>query len=265
MNSQPEIREVWASNLEEEFMKISQAVERYQYVAMDTEFPGFIAKSSQSFTTTEEQRYHTQSINVNILHIIQIGITLGDIQGNLCQPCCTWQFNFKFSLTEDLHSPEAINLLKQANIDFNKFERMGIEVMDFAPLLYASGLVLNDEVVWISFHGGYDFAYLLKMLTGTTLPSTEEEFFQQLKIYFPHFYDIKYMMSLTDQKVCGLQELAKELNVSRMGTQHQAGSDSFVTLLTFYRFMDKHYGGKLTHERFRNRLYGLTGSFIMNQ
>lgn len=262
--SEPEIREVWASNLEEEFMKISELVEKYQYVAMDTEFPGFIVKSSQSFNTTEEQRYHTQSMNVNILHIIQIGITLGDAQGNLCTPCPTWQFNFKFSLTEDLHTPEAINLLTQANIDFTKFERDGIEVMDFTPLLYASGLVMNEDVVWISFHGGYDFAYLLKMLTSSPLPSTEDEFFQQLKIFFPHFYDIKYMMFLTDQKICGLQDIATQLDVIRYGTQHQAGSDSLVTLQTFYAFNQRHYGGKLTHERFRNNLYGLSCSLMMN-
>ena len=46
--------------------------------------------------------------------------------------------------------------------------------------------MLADEVRWISFHSGYDFGYLLKLLTCTALPATELEFFELLKLYFPN-------------------------------------------------------------------------------
>ena len=260
--AEPLIREVWASNLEEEFLLISKLINKYTYVGMDTEFPGFIIPSPQSFGTNESskmQKYHIQSINVNLTRIIQIGITLGNAYGQLSSPC-TWQFNFKINLAEDLHANDSVSLLKDAGIDFEKFERDGIDVLDFAALLYSSGLVMNEKVTWINFHGGYDFSYLLKMLTGSPLPSTEEEFFSKLKIYFPNFYDVKYIMLMTtDRRGEGLQELANALGVERIGTQHQAGSDSYVTLLAFYRYMNEYYHGILNHEKFKNVLFGLNG------
>lgn len=42
--------------------------------------------------------------------------------------------------------------------------------LQFGELLTSSGLVLLDEVKWISFHSGYDFGYLLKLLTNAPLP-----------------------------------------------------------------------------------------------
>jgi hypothetical protein len=36
--------------------------------------------------------------NVDLLKIIQVGITLADEEGLFPQDCSTWQFNFKFSL-----------------------------------------------------------------------------------------------------------------------------------------------------------------------
>lgn len=38
---------------------------------------------------------------------------------------------------------------------------------------------------------GYDFGYLLKLLTDQNLPQEESEFFELLRIYFPTVYDVK--------------------------------------------------------------------------
>lgn len=34
-----------------------------------------------------------------------------------------------------------------------------------------SGLVLMPNVTWLSFHSGYDFGYLIKLLTCSNLPT----------------------------------------------------------------------------------------------
>jgi len=38
---------------------------------------------------------------------------------------------------------------------------------------------------------GYDFGYLLKLLTDQNLPQEESDFFELLRIYFPTVYDVK--------------------------------------------------------------------------
>lgn len=57
--------------------------------------------------------------------------------------------------------------------------------------MFTSGLVLNDDLNWISYHGIYDFAYLLRIVTGEELPKSEKDFFKQLELFFPNYYDIK--------------------------------------------------------------------------
>jgi CCR4-NOT transcription complex subunit 7/8 len=252
-----EIRQVWASNLEEEFNTISELVTQYPYIGMDTEFPGFIVRNLSAMN--DAQRYHVQSINVNLLRIIQVGLAFADRNGRSPTPGTIWQFNFKFSLTEDLYAPDAITLLKDAEIDFAKFERDGIDAIDFGCLLLSSGLVMNNDVVWVSFHGGYDFGYLLKILTGAALPKNENDFFQLLRKYFPHVYDTKYIVSKTEPAQTGLSlsDQASQMQVGRYGTAHQAGSDASVTLELFFRYMQKHYGGVVNNEKFENSLFGL--------
>lgn len=64
----------------------------------DTEFPGVVARPIGSFKTSSDYHYQTMRCNVDLLKIIQVGITLADEEGQFPQECSTWQFNFKFSL-----------------------------------------------------------------------------------------------------------------------------------------------------------------------
>lgn len=54
--------------------------------------------------------------------------------------------------------------------------------------------MLNPELVWITYRGTFDLGYLLKLACGEVLPPTEAEFVERLKVYFPNYYDIKYML-----------------------------------------------------------------------
>ena len=121
---------------------------------------------------------------------------------------CTWQFNFKFNINTDMFAQDSIDLLKNSGIQFDKHEEDGIDPYDFAELLMTSVIVLNDNVKWISFHSGYDFGYLLKILTDQNLLSEESEFFDMLKIYFPCTYDVKYLMKSCKNLKGGLQEVS---------------------------------------------------------
>ena len=40
----------------------------------------------------------------------------------------------------------------------------------------------------------YIARYLLSVLTTKEMPKEEEEFFENLKVYFPNIYDVKFMM-----------------------------------------------------------------------
>uniref|UniRef100_A0A8C4R3B7 poly(A)-specific ribonuclease n=1 Tax=Eptatretus burgeri TaxID=7764 RepID=A0A8C4R3B7_EPTBU len=93
------IREVWAFNLEDEMRKIRQVIRKYSYVAMDTEFPGVVARPIGEFRSTAEYQYQLLRCNVDLLKIIQLGLTFMDAQGEHPPGMSTWQFNFKFNLT----------------------------------------------------------------------------------------------------------------------------------------------------------------------
>lgn len=252
-----EIRNVWADNLEEEMAKIREIVETHPYVSMDTEFPGVVARPIGDFTQSDFQ-YQTLRCNVDLLKIIQLGLSFANAEGEFANGCCCWQFNFKFSLGEDMYAQDSIDLLKSSGIRFDRHETKGIDVLDFGELLMSSGLVLMDNVTWISFHSGYDFGYLLKVLTASALPGQEKDFFTLLKTYFPKLYDIKYLMANADGFQGGLNKLGDDLQIDRIGQKHQAGSDSLMTLQVFFRVCELKFGGAaaLDKEKYNNELFG---------
>lgn len=175
-------------NLEAEMRNIRDMIDQYPYVAIvrhivcyflqmdtddvnqDTEFPGVVARPIGTFKTSSDYHYQTMRCNVDLLKLIQVGITLADEEGNFPQDVTTWQFNFKFNIgyvsevtvlwyrmlrmraSEDMYAPESIDLLQKSGFDFQRHEEMGISPNDFAELLITSGLVLAPEAKWISFH-----------------------------------------------------------------------------------------------------------------
>ena len=137
---------------------------------MDTEFPGVVARPVGQFRNSGAYHYQTLRLNVDMLKLIQLGLTFTDAEGNLPRvngELCVWQFNFReFRLGDDVHAADSIVLLKASGIDFARNETRGCDARRFGELLTSSGVVCNEGVRWVTFHSGYDFGYLLKVRVG---------------------------------------------------------------------------------------------------
>ncbi|KAK0711477.1 ribonuclease H-like domain-containing protein [Lasiosphaeris hirsuta] len=296
------IREVWKYNLHEEMANLRDLVDKYPYIAMDTEFPGVVSRPMGGFHGKSDYHYQCLRTNVDMLKVIQIGISLFNEEGEQppARPSSTdsadlsvgggrragnqgpfpyaWQFNFKFSLKEDMFNQTSIESLQQAGIDFNLLERDGIDPHDFAALLIPSGLVCFDDVRWISFHGGYDFGYLTKLLICRQLPNDETEFGNMMQLYFPSTYDVKHLMKhaiklhnsgmLTPndaataevlqkfEQKSGLEHIAETLKIKRVGSAHQAGSDSLLTGRVFFELRKRIFNGEIADDHL-GKVWGL--------
>ncbi|KAG9152411.1 hypothetical protein Leryth_015811 [Lithospermum erythrorhizon] len=212
------IREVWSDNLEEEFQLICEIVDEYPYIAMDTEFPGIVLRLLGEFESSNDYHYQTLKDNVDMLKLIQLGLTFSDEDGNFptcgSDKYCVWQFNFcEFNLNEDVFATDSIELLRQSGIDFRRNNEKGIDARRFGELLMSSGIVLNETVCWAGF-------------------------FSLINMYFPVIYDIKHLMKFCNSLHGGLNKLAELLEVERVGVSHQAGSDSLLTSCTFRKLKE---------------------------
>lgn len=251
---------VYKDNFKAEMERIMDIVDKFPYVAMDTEFPGVVIRPIGNFTKND-YHYQTLKSNVDILKIIQLGLTFSDANGIGPPGPCTWQFNFKFNLQDDIFSQDSIDMLQTSGLNFQSHSDNGIDVRTFAEVIMTSGIVLNDEIKWITFHSGYDFAYLIRLLSCMPLPKEENEFFELLQLYFPCIYDIKYLMRSCEPLQGGLQRVAEYFQLSRIGTQHQAGSDSLLTSSTFFKIRREFFENAIDDDKFMGYIYGLGGAY----
>jgi len=257
MQKQGRIKEVYAEDFVREMAKISELIEKYPFISLDTEFPGFLYNS---YLENSKSNYPNIKRNVDSMKLIQVGFTLSDEDGKFPEEISTWQFNMKFDLDSDVCTPEAICLLESAGIDFKKFRQRGIEPEVFAEYLFTSGMALNENLTWITFHGIYDFAYILKLLTNLKLPENEDTFLENVEMYFKNFYDIRSMVSELTWLKGSLNKLASYLDVKRVGSSHQAGSDSLVTSKVFFRVLEQ-FGDQIDLEMERNNVHGLVDEY----
>ena len=265
----PHIIHVWQHNLRHELGRLSELCDSYPHVSMDTEFPGVVARPIGNFKSKTEYVYSSLKLNVDMLKLIQLGLTLMDEDGNLVPGEAegsgdvaaghVWQFHFQFSLDADMYAQDSIDLLLQSGINFDLHASDGIDVAEFSELLITSGLILNPDITFITFHSSYDFAYLLRLATASPLPATEADFFDLLSLYFPRYIDIKHVLHSINSPVrhSGLNAVAASLQCQRVGGEHQAGSDSLLTAAVWWRVRQVYQTEIGEAARWTGMLYGL--------
>ena len=256
LNKQAGIIEVYEDNFIEEIKNLSSLLDEYNYIGMDTEFPGTVFFAENM---SEDFYYKTLKKNVDKLKLIQLGITLTNERGEYPNnyPYHTWQFNLEFDKNTEMFKANSINLLEECGINFGKLKKKGIKHNIFAQYFMISNLVLNPDICWVSFQGSYDFGYLLKLLLNMDLPQREDEFISMLNLYFINYYDIRIFTKGNDNYYGGLNKIAEQLGVKREGQIHQAGSDSAVTIKVFFKLKQNGVINNKKLKELKNVLYGI--------
>eukprot|EP00929_Paragymnodinium_shiwhaense_P091530 TRINITY_DN5144_c0_g1_i1.p1 TRINITY_DN5144_c0_g1~~TRINITY_DN5144_c0_g1_i1.p1 ORF type:complete len:412 (-),score=49.66 TRINITY_DN5144_c0_g1_i1:73-1308(-) len=227
MEPRGQIYEVWAWNFEAELSQFLNAVSRPDVVlGLDTEFPGFLVQ--EFHLTRRDRRYVALKDNVDKLRPIQIGIAVS--QGEECKPIGTWCFNLQFDLEKEAHTQESVSFLRRAGVDFSRHASQGIDQEVFGRKLATSSLfsLTGTRPQWVTFHGDYDYGYLMKLLTRWPLPQDAEAFDQLLDAYCPQRRDLRYMLPRGS-----LDHHLRSHEVKRHGVPHTAGSDAQATLELF--------------------------------
>ncbi|KAB2595837.1 CCR4-associated factor 1-like protein 8 [Pyrus ussuriensis x Pyrus communis] len=125
---------VWVDNFAQEIAAIDHFLTHFPIVSFDTEFPGFLHNTLRS--ASDALRYQDLCFNVDSLKLIQLGITLFDDLGNIEG---TWEFNFR------------------------GFEEGFAEVLRMH----------RGRLLWVSFHGLYDSAYVMKLMKANASSPTK--------------------------------------------------------------------------------------------
>lgn len=114
---------------------------------------------------------------------------------------------------------------------------------------------------WVPCHDGCP-PYSLRRwhAHGPRIPlcaAEEAAFFDLLRTYFPRLIDVKQLMSACEHLKGGLNKLAEDLEVERVGPMHQAGSDSLLTCAAFFKMRDTLFDGRIDDGKYLGVLYGL--------
>ena len=82
-------------------------------------------------------------------------------------------------------------------------------------------------------------------------------FYKFLSIFFPNVYDLKSFSSeFLPNFEGGLNRLSDILGVTRIGTNHQAGSDSLVTSKVFFKMKENNPQFNSIVQHYNLEIYG---------
>ncbi|CAD8048966.1 unnamed protein product [Paramecium sonneborni] len=257
------IIDVWSHNFMAEITEIASLIEEFNVISLDTEFPG--TEYDQPENDDKDYEYQQLVRNVQKYKLIQLGISISNEAGEVPLVKNTWQFHFKFNAQHDqLMNPVKI-MLEQAGIRFDDLASKGIDYVEFCEVVTGSGIILNDEIKYVVFHGEFDFGYLLHLFHHSGIPDTQEEFYKMMKLYFPSIYDLKYILKDNQKyKDAGLSRLATKVEVTRIGPEHQAGSDALLTLQCYYQLKFCFPDLQSDFDKNMNIIYGIGKGYVPN-
>lgn len=256
MSCQPKqegIVDVYTHNLESSMRLLQNWIDtgEYGFLSLDTEFPGILKSGGK-----EDNSYTTMVDSVNQSKLIQLGITLYNDKGEKPKHSHTFQFNFHFDETCDNFNQSSLDLLKRSGLNFGNHKRFGISEQAFATAFEKTGLLRNDKIVWLCFHGSFDLAYLVRIFSRDDLRA-RFLFDIMLKHLFPFVIDLKCLANEVG-RIGGLEHLSKSLNVKRDGKAHTAGSDAILTGDTFYALLKSSVESRDKYWSLINKIHALS-------
>lgn len=122
-----------------------------------------------------------------------------------------------------------------------------------------SGLVLNPEITWITFHGLIDVAFLLSILTGCDLPEKVSDFSSILSSFFPCLFDLKLLLANHQNFSGSLLKIAKDLQLLDETTHYQSADESRLTIGVFFKIRELLYKNVID-DKLNGRLFYLQSS-----
>eukprot|EP00730_Choanoeca_flexa_P019368 TRINITY_DN9454_c0_g1_i1.p1 TRINITY_DN9454_c0_g1~~TRINITY_DN9454_c0_g1_i1.p1 ORF type:complete len:277 (+),score=47.98 TRINITY_DN9454_c0_g1_i1:103-831(+) len=234
---------------------IRTVVQQFPFISVHVQDLGIVGVPLGTFQSSEDHAFQSLICNINLLKMVQLGLTFFDQDGNRASPVSTWQFNFRLNVQDDMCTKSSIDNLSRQGHRFQQMDKDGIDINVFAEVMTTSGLVLCEDVTWISFSHGLEFGHLIQALTGTVLKQSENEYYELLKIFFPQQYDVNYMMRSCKDLHGSLADIADTLKIARANGSQQAGVESILLGEVFFKMRAQYFENIVDPDRYNHMFY----------
>lgn len=169
--------------------KFLLATRNYNIIVVDTEFAEILENIRFH---KKDDVYAQMKRNIDITKCIQVRFAFSKEDGSL--PCnedeIPRNFNLQFDRNTDLHTVDAMDLLKKYELNLEKHVELGILTHKICEAILNSDLLLMGVLsvykkTWETYSGNYDIGHSVKIFQPTNkLPDDRLVFGDMIRSYF---------------------------------------------------------------------------------